>query len=102
MAGALPGGVPVTRGHLPRGSAVARAVGQGPRGPGPRGEGVPRQPGILDLPGRARGRMQAWQKWSFPVSPLGQDNGDLPAWRPVRKSRRITRLSLSVDPTVAG
>src|SRR5207245_8601345 len=26
------------------------AVGQGPRGPGPRGEGVPRQPGILDLP----------------------------------------------------
>ena len=36
-------------------------------------------PGILDLPGRARGRMQSWQKWSFPFSPLGQDSGDLAA-----------------------
>ena len=29
-------------------------------------------PGILDLPGRARGRMQYWQKWSFPFRPLSQ------------------------------
>ena len=26
-------------------------------------------PGTLQVPGRARGRMQAWQKWSFPCSP---------------------------------
>ena len=25
-------------------------------------------PGILDLPGRARGRMESWQKWSFPMA----------------------------------
>ena len=50
-------------------------------------------PGILDLPGRARGRMESWQKWSFPFSPLGQDSGDLAGWRPVRKRRRISRIS---------
>jgi hypothetical protein len=50
-------------------------------------------PGILDLPGRARGRMESWQKWSFPFSPLGQDSGDLAGWTPVRKRRRISRIS---------
>jgi len=55
-------------------------------------------PGILDLAGRARGRMESWQKWSFPVSPLGQDGGDLPGWRPVRKRRRISRLSVPGRP----
>ena len=28
------------------------------------------------MAGRARGRLEAWQKWSFPVSPLRQDSGD--------------------------
>jgi hypothetical protein len=55
-------------------------------------------PGILDLPGRARGRMQSWQKWSFPFSPLGQDSGDLAGWRPVRKRRRISRFSMASGP----
>ena len=55
-------------------------------------------PGILNLAGRARGRMESWQKWSFPVSPLGQDGGDLPGWRPVRKRRRISRLSVPGRP----
>ena len=27
-------------------------------------------PGILKVAGRARGRMESWQKWSFPCSPL--------------------------------
>lgn len=27
-------------------------------------------PGILQVAGRARGLMEAWQKWSFPCSPL--------------------------------
>ena len=26
--------------------------------------------GILQVPGRARGRLEAWQKWSFPCGPL--------------------------------
>jgi hypothetical protein len=55
-------------------------------------------PGTLDLAGRASGRMESWQKWSFPVSPLGQDSGDLPGWRPVRKRRRISRFSLASRP----
>ena len=29
-------------------------------------------PGILEVAGRARGRMETWHKWSFPFSPLGQ------------------------------
>ena len=32
--------------------------------------------GNLEVPGRARGRIQSWQKWSFPVSPLRQDGGE--------------------------
>ena len=27
-------------------------------------------PGILEVAGRARGRLEAWHKWSFPFSPL--------------------------------
>jgi hypothetical protein len=55
-------------------------------------------PGILDLPGRACGRMQSWQKWSFPFSPLGQDSANLAGWRPVRKRRRISRFSVASGP----
>jgi hypothetical protein len=55
-------------------------------------------PGILDLAGRARGRMESWQKWSFPVSPPGPNSGDLSGWRPVRKRRRISRFSLGSKP----
>jgi hypothetical protein len=52
-------------------------------------------PGILDLPGRARGRMQYWQKWSFPFHPLSQ-NGSAPGgWTRVRKQRRISQFSLT-------
>ena len=50
-------------------------------------------PGILEVAGRARGRMESWQKWSFPFSPLSPDSGDPPGWRPVRKRRRISRFS---------
>ena len=45
MVRAVPGPDGVPRGHLPAGSAVARAVGEGPRGRGTGGEGIPRQPG---------------------------------------------------------
>ena len=52
-------------------------------------------PGILEVAGRARGRMESWQKWSFPFSPLGPGSGDPAGWRPVRKRRRISRFSLA-------
>jgi len=52
-------------------------------------------PGILEVAGRARGRMQSWQKWSFPFSPLRQDSGDPAGWRSVRKVRRISRFPLA-------
>jgi hypothetical protein len=42
--------------------------------------------------------MESWQKWSFPISPLRRDSGDLPGWRPVRKRRRISRFSLAGRP----
>jgi hypothetical protein len=58
-------------------------------------------PGILQVPGRARGRLESWQKWSFPVSPLRPDGGAAAGWRPVRKRRRISRFSLASGPIVA-
>ena len=50
-------------------------------------------PGILQVAGRARGLIEAWQKWSFPLSPGSQDGGDPAGWRPVRKRRRISWFS---------
>ena len=58
-------------------------------------------PGILEVADRARGRVESWQKWSFPVSPFRQDDGDLAGWRAVRKSRRISRFPLTSGPVVA-
>jgi hypothetical protein len=51
-------------------------------------------PGLLEVPGRARGRLESWQKWSFPCAPVGQDSGDPASWRTVRKRRRISRFPL--------
>ena len=59
-------------------------------------------PGILDVAGRACGRMESWQKWSFPFSPLRQGTADLAGWRPVAKRRRISRFSLAGGRVVAG
>ena len=52
-------------------------------------------PGILEVTGRARGRMESWQKWSFPCSPLRPGSGDPAGWQQVRKRRRISRFPLS-------
>ena len=58
-------------------------------------------PGILEVAGRARGRMESWQKWSFPFSPFSAGSGDPAGWRPVRKRRRISRFSLASGQIVA-
>ena len=57
-------------------------------------------PGILDVAGRARGRIESWQKWSFPFNPPSQD-GDLAGWRVIRKKRRVTRFPLAGGRAVA-
>src|SRR5215831_6716053 len=50
-------------------------------------------PGILEVAGRARGRLECWDKWSFPCDPPGRGGADRPGWRPVRK--RIRRFALT-------
>jgi hypothetical protein len=50
-------------------------------------------PGVLDVAGRARGRMESWQKWSFPFGPPSQAGEEAPGWRPLRK--RIRRFALA-------
>jgi hypothetical protein len=52
-------------------------------------------PGILEVAGRARGRLESWQKWSFPFSPPRQDSDGPAGWTPVRKRRRISRFWLA-------
>jgi hypothetical protein len=58
-------------------------------------------PGMLEVAGRARGRMESWQKWSFPFRPLSPGSGDPPGWTPVRKRRRISRFSSASQQIVA-
>jgi hypothetical protein len=58
-------------------------------------------PGILEVAGHARGPMESWQKWSFPVSPLSAGSGNPADRRPVRKRRRISRFSLVSGQIVA-
>lgn len=47
-------------------------------------------PGMLDVAGRARGRMESWQKWSFPCDPPGPGNDRPAGWALVRKRRLIS------------
>jgi hypothetical protein len=58
-------------------------------------------PGILEVADRACGRLESWQRWSFPFSPLSPGSGDPPGWRPVRKRRRISRFSPACRTIVA-
>ena len=58
-------------------------------------------PGILEVAGRARGRLESWQKWSFPVSPPRPDGHAAAGWTPVRKRRRISRFWLASGQVVA-
>lgn len=51
-------------------------------------------PGVLEVAGRAAGRMESWQKWSFPCDRLGR-NDDPAGWMTVRKRRRVSRFSLA-------
>ena len=47
-------------------------------------------PGLFQVAGRARGRLQSWQKWSFPCDQPSPGSGDPAGWRLVSKRRRIS------------
>ena len=51
--------------------------------------------GVLEVTGRARGHIQSWQKWSFPISSFRPGSDDLAGWRPARKTRRVARFCLA-------
>jgi hypothetical protein len=57
--------------------------------------------GILEVPGRARGHVQDWRKWSFPVNLSRPGRSDLACWRQVRKTRRLSRFVLASGEVVA-
>lgn len=59
-------------------------------------------PGILHIPGRARGRIESWRKWSFPLTPRARDGGGPAGWSVIRKRRRVARFSLASGRAVAG
>ena len=54
-------------------------------------------PGQLELAGRARGRLESWQKWSFPHGPHDHGSSDPAGWRPVSKRRRISWFSQATE-----
>lgn len=55
-------------------------------------------PGLLEVSARARGRLESWQKWSFPHGSPSHDSGDPVGWRLVSKRRRISWFSLAGQP----
>jgi hypothetical protein len=58
--------------------------------------------GMLEVPGRARGRIQAWQKWSLPVGPISRDGAAPDGWTVIGKTRRISRFRLAGEGIIAG
>ena len=57
--------------------------------------------GLIEVPCCARGRLEAWQKWSFPCYPVGRGGADPAGWRTVRKRRQISRFSRAGASAVA-
>ena len=54
-------------------------------------------PGLLEVAGRARGRLQSWRKWSFPHGPASPSRGDSAGWRLVSKRRRISFFAQATE-----
>ena len=57
--------------------------------------------GVLDVPGRARGHLQSWKKWSFPTSLVPEMGVGSADWVRVGKIRRIGRFSFADGAHVA-
>jgi hypothetical protein len=50
-------------------------------------------PGLFEVAGRAHGRLECWQKWSFPHGLPSSGSGDPAGWRPVSKRRQVSWFS---------
>ena len=57
--------------------------------------------GVLDVPGRARGHLQSWKKWSFPIPLVPEVGVGSADWVRVGKIRRIGRFSFADGEHVA-
>jgi hypothetical protein len=56
---------------------------------------------VLQIPDRAQGRMEFWQKWSFPLDSIRRT--DESSWQPVHKVRRLAFFSFEAGPSsIAG
>jgi hypothetical protein len=55
-------------------------------------------PGLLEVADRARGRVESWQKWSFPYERNDWDSDAPPGWQPVHKKRRISSITPADEP----
>jgi hypothetical protein len=51
-------------------------------------------PGRLSLPGGTRGRLELWEKWSFPLADVPQPLIDRASWTRVEKARRRRSFAL--------
>ena len=58
-------------------------------------------PGLLEVSARVRGRLEAWQKWSFPHGSASLAGGGSAGWQAVSKRRRISWFSLTGRPVEA-
>jgi hypothetical protein len=56
-------------------------------------------PGLLQVTGRARGRLESWQKWSFPCDQPSPGSAGPAGWRLVSKQRRVSWFSLASGPS---
>lgn len=54
-------------------------------------------PEVLTVPGRARGRLEWWKKWSFPLLTVPEDRESF-EWTTVQKTRRLRFFSLDGRP----
>jgi hypothetical protein len=50
-------------------------------------------PGVLEVAGRAHGRLESWQKWSFPCGRASPGGAEASGWTPV--SKQISRVWLA-------
>jgi hypothetical protein len=56
-----------------------------------------RRRGELVVPGRARGFLESWQRWSFHAAPATWADVDSPAWISVSKVRRVSYVHANGD-----
>jgi hypothetical protein len=53
--------------------------------------------GVFEVPGHARGRLESWQKVSFPFGRESERASGTPGWRQVRKVRRLSWFTMPGD-----